>query len=285
MTSSDTSSFGVSTGENTTPLPSSPKPLPPVGDQHASPNNQAFAEAIASLAYASDLLSNASKAMSSAVESFMLAGSHSLCFDFLTHNHGMSSPKNYAQDWLNRNYSLNPIKEPAETPQTSSLLFEAGFEAGSQGKALPEENNANDHPRGANRENDVDQSVENDSDASRLELIHPGGGSDSPVKEAAVNEEGSVSGTPVVRPQSPSQVVEFASEQTSDSVESVTSSPKSSGGHITELESTLDGTPNQDGQSAQQAFEQSTTQAGALTLYCLGGYVQFITDFQPSNNN
>ncbi|KAG8710810.1 hypothetical protein FRC08_016692 [Ceratobasidium sp. 394] len=245
MSSAGTSSsFGISldhnSNSNATPSPTEPLPLPHLANLNAPPNNQAFAEAVASLSHAADILSNAAKAISSAVESLMLAGAHSDCADFFMQTGRPCSPENRTKDWLTRNYSLNPSQVPNTKLPSSSLLFENAVVAAQQGGVGDANANGLRHASPRAHESDPkSSSLDDRSDISQLDLTER----DPALLLNQNREPPSVDqATPLApgnAPQKgdqPSDHESIQSDPIVHSPQSQASSLDSSGGHITEPE-------------------------------------------------
>ncbi|QRV90425.1 bifunctional glutamate/proline--tRNA ligase [Ceratobasidium sp. AG-Ba] len=247
MSSSEATSLVSEAGDASvtmTPSPSIPRLISDLPTStHTPTNNQAFADAIASLSHAADLLSNASKTLSSAVESLVLASSQPGCLDFLTHASQILSPKEDAHDWLSRDYSLNNTKLTASEPTSTSLLFETGPGSTAQGNSISSENNKGNH---SNQTQSNDQGhagvpLDAQSEVSRFELEQ---------SRAITSGKGHKETTP--------GVADSRSEQHSTSALSTNSSPRSSGGHIsTEIESVFEGTIGKEIESPGQNREQN----------------------------
>jgi hypothetical protein len=128
--SSAFSSPGASTArglnDDTTPTPPGGQPLPLPAELDASPSRQAFLEAVASLSYASDVLSTAAKAMSSAAKSLALVDAYSDCGNFFMHTDLNPSNENSNQKWLTRDYTLSPAKETKHEQPTGSTPVDNG---------------------------------------------------------------------------------------------------------------------------------------------------------------
>ncbi|KAG9113361.1 hypothetical protein FRC07_007800, partial [Ceratobasidium sp. 392] len=246
MTSASTcSSFGTSVNpkpnSNVTPSPTR-QPLPHIADPNAPPGNQAFMEAVASLSFAADILFNAAKAMSSAVESLMLASSRSDCANFFIPATQPSSPESRTKDWLARNYTLNPRNELTADPPVSPLLFQSGEVVTAQQKNANEANN-NNSPRVSPHtpQHGSKASTDGQSDVSRLDLAEQ-----SPAQPLVTPEKPPVRGdvaSPLTPKVSATGVQEISDRDLLDPAEMLPQSPassasrssttSSSGGHIT----------------------------------------------------
>ncbi|KAG8725167.1 hypothetical protein FRC09_006790 [Ceratobasidium sp. 395] len=146
-------------------------PQPSV-DSNIPPSNQSFIEALASLSYAADVLSNASKAISSAVESLMLASSGSDCRNLLMHIGQPLSPRSRTEEWLDRDYSLNS-RSKLETENTPASSFAQTNKA--QQDQVIKTNGMPESPRGSSHMPHSQQqtSSDNQSDVSELKLMEP----------------------------------------------------------------------------------------------------------------
>ncbi|KAG8714351.1 hypothetical protein FRC08_012053 [Ceratobasidium sp. 394] len=244
MSSAGTSSsFGISLDQNSnsnaTPSPTEPLPLPHPANLNAPLKNQAFMEAVASLSHAADILSNAAKAISSAVESLMLAGAHSDCANFFMQTGRPCSPESRTKDWLARNYSLNPPQVPNTKLPSSSLLFENAVVAAQQGGVGEANANGLRHASPRAHESDPESSLDGRGDISQLDLTERG-----PALLLNRNRESpSVDeATPLPTGNTPHKGDQLSDHESieSDSVvnspQSQASSLDSSGGHITEPE-------------------------------------------------
>ncbi|KAG9121127.1 hypothetical protein FRC07_003047 [Ceratobasidium sp. 392] len=192
MTSASTySSFRTSvdpnTNANATPSPMR-QPLPHLADPNAQLDSQAFMEAVASLSFAADILSNAAKAISSAVESLMLASSRSNRGKVFMPTAQPFSPESRTKDWLARDYTLNPRNELTVDPTVPSLLFQSNEVIAAQ-QTNADEANTNDFPHVSPHtpQRDSESSADGQSDVSRLDLTEQ-----APVQMLATAEKSPV---------------------------------------------------------------------------------------------
>ncbi|KAG8731946.1 hypothetical protein FRC10_001323 [Ceratobasidium sp. 414] len=248
ISSSSGLSLGQNSNSNATPSPTEPLPLPHPTSLDATPNNQAFFEAVASLSYAADILSNAAKAISSAVESLRLAGSHSDCANFYMQTGPPLSPENRTKDWLARSYSLNPAQTPNTELPLPSLLFENG--GGIAGMSAVVHGNVNEanagglhHESSRTPEDHSETSSDSHSDVSQLDLTERGPAQPLTRNRESSNVDKATSLSATDIPREGDQLAERESvvpgtvvhlPQSPGSPQSQASSLDSSGGRITE---------------------------------------------------